>query len=104
MPVLYTERAEADLDQIAAYTRDKWGAAQCARYVESIGGCCRALADGSLSGRIHSTEWIYFRYRCRKHVIFYRHVDPATVLIVRVLHQRMLPELHLANAEDSISR
>ena len=37
---------------------------------------------------------------CGKHALFYRVTEDDTVLVVRVLHVRMLPELHLPGSED----
>jgi len=37
---------------------------------------------------------------CGKHALFYRVIEDATVLVVRVLQVRMLPELHLPGSED----
>jgi plasmid stabilization system protein ParE len=37
----------------------------------------------------------YFRALVSKHVVFYRTEPDGTILIVRVLHAAMLPELHL---------
>ena len=36
-----------------------------------------------------------------KHVVFYR-VEPAGVLIYRILHQSMTPENHAIDDEDSV--
>jgi plasmid stabilization system protein ParE len=34
-----------------------------------------------------------------KHVVFYRR-DGGDILILRILHERMLPELHIGEAAD----
>jgi plasmid stabilization system protein ParE len=33
-------------------------------------------------------------------VLYFRQIDEETILIVRVLHSGMLPELHLGDNED----
>jgi toxin ParE1/3/4 len=39
------------------------------------------------------------RMESRKHVVFYRR-EPRGILVVRVLHQRMLPEKQAIDDED----
>jgi toxin ParE1/3/4 len=42
----------------------------------------------------------YWRIEQGSHVVFFRRELNGDVVIVRVLHKRMLPELHLGKAED----
>jgi plasmid stabilization system protein ParE len=41
----FSQRAEADLMAIGAYTVDRWGAEQAVRYLDSLERCCRRLAE-----------------------------------------------------------
>jgi plasmid stabilization system protein ParE len=43
----------------------------------------------------------YFRALIGKHAVFYRLTTDGEVLIVRVLHATMLPELHLRDVHDT---
>ena len=93
-------RAEADFDGIAAYTVQAWGVEQCARYLRELELCCQRLADEPLLGRAcdHTRPGL----RCHplgKHIIYFR-AYPYGIRVVTVLHERMLPELHLADADD----
>jgi plasmid stabilization system protein ParE len=45
----------------------------------------------------------YFRVLVGKHAIFYRVDDDDSILVVRLLHAAMLPELHLPGSEDEDS-
>jgi toxin ParE1/3/4 len=95
----YTRRAESDLDSIAAYTLEKWGLDQAQRYLDALFACCESLAADPSRGRVHRPRPDYLRAEQGKHVVFCRRDTNGETLIVRILHQRMLPELHLT--EDS---
>lgn len=95
-----TVRAEGDLFEIAEYTRRTWGEQQCARYLDQLEECCQRLAEHPILGR--SCDQIRPGLRRReqgKHVVFYRR-DGGDILILRILHERMLPELHIGEAAD----
>jgi toxin ParE1/3/4 len=91
-----TNAAEADLLGIGRYTRERWGEAQCRRYLTQLDERFHMLADnpalGTASDDIRPG---YRRFPEGSHVIFYRSVESGLVEIVRVLHERMLPENHL---------
>ena len=83
--------AEADLKSIVRYTMKTWGRAQAKRYRQELQDCFQLLADNPFIGR--SCDSIHPGLRCfehGKHVVFY--ISQAQeVLIVRVLHQQMIP-------------
>lgn len=90
-----TRRAEADLLDIADYTHQTWGEAQCARYLDQLEACCKRLAEQPLLGRPCDHIRPGLRRREQgKHIVFYRR-DGDDILVLRILHQRMLPDLHL---------
>lgn len=96
-----TRRAEDDLAEIGAYTLRTWGAEQCARYLDQLEGCCERLAEDPRRGRACDEVRPGYRRRVQgKHVLYFRQIDEETILIVRVLHAGMLPELHLGDDED----
>jgi toxin ParE1/3/4 len=95
-----SKRAESDFDGIAAYTVATWGIEQCARYLGELEACCQQLAENPQRGR--SCDQIrlgLFRYEQGKHVIFYR-PQPYGIRVIAVLHERMLPMLHILDDED----
>jgi toxin ParE1/3/4 len=95
-----TRRAEADLLEIADYTHRTWGEAQCARYLDQIEDCCRRLGEHSILGRACDRIRPGLRRREQgKHVVFYRR-DGDGILVLRILHERMLPELHIAESDE----
>ena len=95
----YTRRAEADLDGIGAYTLDRWGIEQCIRYLDALERACERLAQDPKLGRVHLPRPRYSRFEQGKHVLFFRR-QADEVVIVRILHERMLPELHLTGEAD----
>jgi toxin ParE1/3/4 len=87
--------AHRDLVEIAVFTRERWGDAQCARYLRQLDARFNAVARAPERGR--SCDQIrpgLKKVNEGRHVIFYRSKG-RTVDIVRVLHDSMDPDLHL---------
>jgi toxin ParE1/3/4 len=85
-----TRLAEADLREIARYTRKQWGQAQVGTYRTKLMQSMDALASGS--GRFKELPELrpgLRMTRCQHHCIFMllRPGEPAVVLAV--LHERM---------------
>jgi len=83
--------ADSDLKSILRYTMKTWGRDQAKRYSKDLRKCFQLLADNPLIGR--SCDFIrpgLLRHEHGKHVVFYIPM-PGEILIVRVLHQQMLP-------------
>jgi toxin ParE1/3/4 len=77
-----------------------WGEAQAVRYLNELEACCRMLVDNPELGRAcDDIRPGLRRMESRKHVVFYRR-EPRGILVVRVLHQRMLPEKQAIDDED----
>jgi toxin ParE1/3/4 len=98
----FTSRARNDLRDIAAYTLEKWGTAQCDRYLDALQEHCRQVAETPKLRRLSPDFPSYCRALVGRHAIFYRVDDHDSVLVVRILHASMLPELHLPDATDDI--
>jgi toxin ParE1/3/4 len=93
-------RAEADLDDIIAFTVRTWNDAQAERYVAAIEACCQRLADSPMIG--HACDDLLpgmRRMEQGSHVVFYRQRDDG-VRVIRVLHKHMLPERHISEDDD----
>jgi toxin ParE1/3/4 len=89
-------RAEADLDGIALYTRKEWGHAQAVLYVTQLRETCeRVLPEQHRFARPLVERPEFLRWRCEKHVIYFQRAADGGLDVVRILHERMLPELHL---------
>lgn len=96
----YTQRAETDLDSIAAYTLKTWGIEQAYRYLDAVIACRESVAVKPELGRVHAPRPEYWRCETGKHVVFFRRDAGGDTLIVRILHERMLPDLHLRGTPE----
>jgi toxin ParE1/3/4 len=83
--------AEEDIDQITAYTTRTWGWRQTNRYLAKLEDGFEILALNPSIGRsCDSIRPGLRRFEIGKHVVFY-FVEPDEILIVRILHQQMIP-------------
>src|ERR1039457_5760557 len=83
--------AEEDIDQITAYTTRTWGWRQTNRYLAKLEDGFELLAQNPSIGRsCDSIRPRLRRFVIGKHVAFY-FVEPDEILIVRILHQQMIP-------------
>jgi toxin ParE1/3/4 len=90
----FSRHAETDLLSIGEYTLRTWGKAQTTRYLADLEFFCQTLADNSALGRsCDDVRPGLRRLEHGKHVVLYRH-EQSGVLIVRILHQSMLPDRH----------
>jgi len=90
--VRFSRRAEKDLLSIGEYTLQVWGKGQAARYLDSLEKICTTLSDHPELDRLcDEVRPGLRRHEHDKHVVFYRQ-KPDGILIVRILHQRILPE------------
>lgn len=88
--------AERDLVEIGQYTTERWGEAQGRRYATQLYARLEALSvQPELGRRCDDIRMGYWRVQEGKHVIFYRLGTTKAVEIIRVLHERMLPDNHL---------
>ena len=84
-------QAEADIDSIIEYSKAEWGSRQSEKYLSRIEDELELLARNPLIGRsCNSILPGLRRLEVGKHVVFYLSRRDG-ILIVRVLHQRMLP-------------
>lgn len=89
--VQYTSQAEADLDDIASFTRQKWGQSHAKFYFSFLVETFATLAETPLTGTPYSDahpNW--HRLEHQSHVILYVPTDSG-VRIQRVLHNRRKP-------------
>jgi toxin ParE1/3/4 len=83
--------AQTDIDQIAGYTKSEWGWRQADVYLAKLEDGFEFIAKNPLIGRSCDAIQIGLRrFEVERHVVFYI-PSSDTVLIVRVLHERMLP-------------
>jgi toxin ParE1/3/4 len=101
--------AEADLENIFALSFERWGADGLARYSALIEAAFRAVAANPTgpttrdrSSLVPGLRSLHLRnartaraVHQPAHLIYYRAVDDGSIEIVRVLHERVDPSLHL---------
>jgi len=91
MRVVFTPKAVADLASIATYSLREWGEVQARNYIAGLELACGTLGDHFALGRDVDG---FRRWRYERHLIYYR-VSGDELLIVRILHEKMLPSRHL---------
>ncbi|MGO9435682.1 MAG: type II toxin-antitoxin system RelE/ParE family toxin [Terracidiphilus sp.] len=83
--------AERDLDGIAEYTKATWGWRQAERYLTKLEEGIELLGSHPTIGRnCGAIRTGLRRFEVGSHVVFY-FVDADGILVLRVLHQQMLP-------------
>lgn len=93
--LVFSPKAEADIDEIYDYTEEYWGFEKAEVYTFELRDACRMLAEGVRSGRTMSNlKRNYLALSFRSHVVIYRQTD-SHLTIIRVLHQRMNVRRHL---------
>jgi toxin ParE1/3/4 len=96
----YSLRAEADLDHIADYTEGRWGLEQSVSYIKQLGACAELVFKRP--GIARACDYIragYLRMEEGRHVLLFK-PDAQGLLVVRVLYEGMLPELHVADSDE----
>jgi toxin ParE1/3/4 len=87
--------AQNDFDEITTYSVRTWGWRQADIYLERIDDCLELIAANPSIGRAcDKIRSGLRRFEIGRHVLFYT-TERDGILIVRVLHQRMLPTEHL---------
>lgn len=79
------------IDEIYAYTRDRWGEGQADAYIRGMFARFEEIAARSFPWRAIPAELGVEGYACRyeKHVIYWKVLADGSVGIVTVLHERM---------------
>ncbi len=95
-PIFYIhEKADSDLEDIFDYSVEQFGFVRAEQYIYDLEKVFRDLAANPKLGRRFDPDInYYFQYPVESHSIFYAPTDTG-VDIFRVLHQSMLPTLHL---------
>lgn len=84
-----TNRAVADLSDIADFTIQSFGIEQARFYRDGLNSCFEILAANPQLGRSAAELAPNLkRFEYQSHVVFYKSQD-TDILIVRILHQRM---------------
>ena len=90
------EKADSDLEEIFDYSLENFGFARAVRYIKDIEAMFAELAEDPRKGTLFDPQLSYCLHkRVQSHVIYYAPCENG-IEIFRVLHERMLPAIHLA--------
>ena len=88
-------KAVEDMEVIWLYSFKNWSADQADSYIDDLTEAFEFLAQNVRAGT--ACDYIresYRRYPIKSHIVFYRETAYG-IEVMRVLHSRMLPTLHL---------
>ncbi|NLB46430.1 MAG: type II toxin-antitoxin system RelE/ParE family toxin [Microbacteriaceae bacterium] len=90
-----TPAAQRDLSSIWDFTQDRWDAIQAEAYIGEIREAIERIeGDPGRGRRVDHIRSDYRRYSAGSHLIFCIERG-SSVDVIRILHQRMDPTLHL---------
>jgi toxin ParE1/3/4 len=89
--VLLRPEAEADIDEIADYTIERWGREQTRAYVAALRADIASLSEFPERFPIHEQTGLGLRRMGSGHHLVFYLVGENAVEVVRVLHQRRDP-------------
>ncbi len=94
--LIFTDEAKQDLLDIRQYTHIKWGNLQTKTYLNELRNTLKRLQEQPLIGVDRSQDLgegiKSFPYV--SHMIYYR-IQKSDLVVLAVLHQTMVPSLHL---------
>lgn len=86
----FTNKAVQDLSQIWDYTKNIWSEKQAEKYYRMIIQACSEMAKKPQRGREYVEIYPDLKAsKISKHIIFYRVMKDKSIVITRILHERM---------------
>lgn len=101
-PLVLSDQAQADYEDILSVTLRTWGEQQYDRYAALLNDAFLALQDNPSLG--HRSRQLPARYRSLhigRHLIIYRFTE-GMVSVVRILHDRMDVRRRMEEGEESL--
>ncbi len=95
-----TKSAQADVEGIGEFTKERWDDRQAVRYLTALDACFSRLADLPVLGRPYRPLPPYEWFRYVSHVVYFRRRDDGDIVVVRILGKKMNPALHLDPSAD----
>jgi toxin ParE1/3/4 len=92
--VTLTPAASNDLDKIWSYSFETWGAKQATVYIRNIQTVLERLVDGAVISNTVNVREGYQKVRAGSHMIYFRWSNTDSILVMRILHQRMDVDRH----------
>lgn len=95
LQIVKSPKAEIDLENIWLYSFNEWGEVQADKYYDGLIAGIERLADNPKIGKPRDTIRPGYRsLQINHHVVYYR-LQGDAIDIVRVLHERMIPNKYL---------
>jgi toxin ParE1/3/4 len=95
LPLKLSPKAQQDFIDILRYTGERWGQAQLLKYRDQIDEALQVISVNPQVGHNRTDlPQTYRVYLVGSHVVVYR-VEPESIGVARILHQRMSLALHL---------
>jgi len=96
-----TPDAQTDLIEIRRFTLQQWGIEQSKQYIFKLRDTIKVLAEAPTLGKQrHDMGTDVYSFPHVSHVIYYI-IDKQKLVVFGVLHQSMLPRLHLDDRNRS---
>jgi plasmid stabilization system protein ParE len=91
MAIRVQEAASHSLDEIYAYTRERWGDEQASRYIVGLFEAFERIGSHGIISRpvpaAFGVDGYVFRYE--RHFVYWRRLSNGDIGIVTILHERM---------------
>ena len=97
-PFNLTQKAKADLKEIAKFTMKRWGREKRNLYLKQFDEAFFLLAErrpsiGKLCDEIREG---YRKFPQGSHIIFFKQIDKNQINIIRILHKSMDVDIHFS--------
>jgi len=93
--IVISPEAATDLEEIWIYSFGRWDEAQADQYYDELNEKISAIAwNPQLGKALDEVRQGYRSLHINRHVVFYR-ADDEVIDVIRVLHDRMMPENYL---------
>ncbi|MDI9223821.1 type II toxin-antitoxin system RelE/ParE family toxin [Pantoea sp. EA-12] len=91
-----TDEARQDLVDIRQFTLMNWGSTQSSHYLRRLQHTLRNLSELPSMGKSRTVDIAegVFSFPFVSHMIYYQ-LCPAGIIVLAVLHQSRVPEIHL---------
>lgn len=87
--IKYSQRANADLEDITDYTASTWGAEQAKRYIHEIRQKIQEISEGNaVTQSLDGVSRKISKARANRHLIIFEKKEEV-IFVVRILHETM---------------
>ncbi|MFK7787844.1 MAG: type II toxin-antitoxin system RelE/ParE family toxin [Crocinitomicaceae bacterium] len=88
--VILRQKAIDDLNNIWAYTLEKWSEDQADKYYSLIRFACKEIGENPTLGTVYTgISKNLFGVKSGKHIIFYQLISRDEIDVIRILHESM---------------